>query len=145
VGADAQSVEAMAVETARWTKEWLGAGNRFTSDRVNRLLLAAFGRQDVRLDITDGVDAGHVFRSETLSLDDFWALARSDVDYLLVDMRLTQDLPVLGFYFEPWEPRSGKPISSAALRKFENVEGVGRIYDNGFIQIYDLRGMHARF
>jgi hypothetical protein len=144
VAADAQSVEAMAVGTARWTKEWMGPGNRFTSDRVNRLLLAGYGRQDVRLEIASGVNSARVFASATLSADDFWALAKSDVDFLLVDMRLTVDPPVLGFYFEPWEPRTGKPIAADALRKFEDIEGVGRIYDNGFIRIYDMRGMHVR-
>ncbi|MFC0242580.1 hypothetical protein [Rhodopseudomonas telluris] len=144
VAADAQSVEAMAVGTARWTKEWMGPGNRFTSDRVNRLLLAGYGRQDVRLDIAPGVNSARVFGSATLSGDDFWALAQSDVDFLLVDMRLTAAPPVLGFYFEPWEPRTDKPIAVDALSKFEDIEGVGRIYDNGFIRIYDMRGMHVR-
>ncbi|WP_420135229.1 hypothetical protein [Rhodopseudomonas sp.] len=144
VAADAQSVEAMAVGTARWTKEWMGPGNRFTSDRVNRLLLAGYGRQDVRLDIAPGVNSARVFGSATLSSDDFWALAKGNVDFLLVDMRLTAAPPVLGFYFEPWEPRTDKPIAVDALRKFEDIEGVGRIYDNGFIRIYDMRGMHVR-
>lgn len=144
VAADSQSVEAMALETARWTKEWMGAGNRFASDRVNSLLLAGYGRQDVRPDIAKGVHPSRVFKSETLSADDFWALANSPVDFLLVDMRLTTAPPVLGFYFEPWESRTGKPIPPAALRKFEDIEGVGRIYDNGFIRIYDMRGMHVR-
>jgi hypothetical protein len=144
VAADAQSVEAMAVETARWTKEWMGAGNRFAADRVNSLLLAGYGRQDVRLNITEGVNSARVFKSEILSGDDFWALANSPVDFLLVDMRLTTAPPVLGFYFEPWESRTGKPIEPAALRKFEDIEGVGRVYDNGFIKIYDMRGMHVR-
>jgi hypothetical protein len=59
-------------------------------------------------------------------------------------MRLTTAPPVLGYYFEPWETRTGKPIPPAALRKFEDIEGVGRIYDNGFLRIYDIRGMHVR-
>jgi hypothetical protein len=144
VAADGGSVEAMGIGTARWTREWLGPGNSFTSDRINRLLLAGYGRQDVRLDIAEGVNVARVFRSETLSTDDFWALARSDVDFLLVDLRLTTALPVLGFYFEPWEPRDGKPLSPTALLKFNDVKGVTRIYDNGYIVIYDVRGMHAR-
>ncbi len=144
VGADDQSIEPMGVATALWTKAWLGPGNRFTSDRINRLLLASYGRQDARLAVSEGVDAGRVFRAETLSSDEYWALAKGDIDFLLVDMRLSTALPVLGFYFEPWEPKSTAPLSPAALLKFNRIDGVTRIYDNGFIVIYDVRGLHER-
>jgi hypothetical protein len=144
VGADEQSIESMGIETALWTKAWLGPGNRFTSDRINRLLLAGYGRQDVKLAVSKGVDAGRVFRAKTLGSDNYWALANGDVDFLLVDLRLSTALPVLGFYFEPWEPRSATPLSAAALLKFDKVDGITRIYDNGYIVIYDVRGLHGR-
>jgi hypothetical protein len=98
VAADGQSVEPMGIETALWTKAWLGAGNRFTSDRSNRLLLAGYGRQDVRLRIVEGVETARVFTAEKPWLDEFYALTRSDI-----------------------------------------------VYDNGFIVIYDVRGLHERF
>jgi hypothetical protein len=144
VGADEQSIEPMGIETALWTKNWLGAGNRFTSDRINRLLLAGYGRQDVRVAVADGVDAGRVFRAEKLDSDEYWALAKGQIDFLLVDLRLSTALPVLGFYFEPWELKSTRPLSATALLKFDRVNGITRIYDNGFIVIYDVRGLHER-
>ncbi|MER8634095.1 hypothetical protein NKI77_28975 [Mesorhizobium opportunistum] len=143
VGADQDSIEPMGIETARWTKEWLGAGNRFTSDRINRLLLASYGRQDVRVRIKEGVDAARIFEGETLGSEEFWALAGSDIDFLLVDLRLTTAPPVLGFYFQPWQRQKGLPLSSAALLKFNDIPGVARIYDNGSIVIYDVRGLHG--
>jgi hypothetical protein len=143
VAADQASVEPMGIETARWTREWLGAGNRFTSDRINRLLLASYGRQDVRVKIVEGVAPARVFENETLEPDEFWALVRSDIDFLLVDLRLSTAPPVLGFYFEPWEAQQGKPISGAELLKFNDVKGITRIYDNGWIMIYDVRGLHG--
>jgi hypothetical protein len=144
VAADAESVEPMGIEAALWARTWLGPGNRFTADRVNRLLLASYGRQDVRVRIVEGVDAGWVFEAEKMGPDEFWALARSDIDFLLVDRRLSTALPVFGFYFEPWEARDGKPLSPAALLKFNDVDGITRIYDDGFIVIYDVRGLHGR-
>jgi hypothetical protein len=144
VGADGHSVEPMGIETALWTKTWLGPGNRFTSDRINRLLLAGYGRQDARLAVSQGVDAGRVFMSKTLEPDEYWGLAKGDIEFLLVDLRLSMALPVLGFYFEPWEPRATAPPSAAALLKFNNVKGISRIYDNGYIVIYDVRGLHER-
>lgn len=144
VGADEQSIEPMGIETALWTKRWLGPGNRFTSDRINRLLLAGYGRQDARVAVTDGVDAGRIFRAEQLDPDEYWSLANGPIDFLLVDLRLSTALPVLGFYFEPWEQRSTAPLSASALLKFDGIDGVTRIYDNGFIVIYDVRGLHGR-
>lgn len=143
VGADEQSIEPMGIETALWTKRWLGPGNRFTSDRINRLLLAGYGRQDARVAVADGVDAGRIFRAEQLDSDAYWALANGPIDFLLIDLRLSTALPVLGFYFEPWEPRSAAPLSAEALLKFDHIEGITRIYDNGFILIYDVRGLHG--
>jgi hypothetical protein len=144
VGADEQSIEPMGIETALWTRTWLGAGNRFTSDRINRLLLAGYGRQDARVAVAEGVDAGRVYRAEKLNSDEYWALAKGGIDFLLVDLRLSTSLPVLGFYFEPWEPKSTAPLSATALLKFDAVNGITRIYDNGFIVIYDVRGLHER-
>jgi hypothetical protein len=143
VASDAQSIEHLGIETALWTKEWLGPGNRFIGDRVNRLLLAGYGRQDVRTKLNDAVYAARAFRNEKLSSDDFYALARSELDFLLVDLRLTTGSPVLGFYFEPWETQQGKRLSAAELLKFNDVKGVTRTYDNGSIIIYDIRGLHA--
>ena len=144
VGADEQSIEPMGIETALWTRAWLGAGNRFTADRINRLLLAGYGRQDARTEIIEGVDAGRVFEAEKMGPEEFWSLVKSDIDFLLVDRRLSTAPPVLGFYFEPWEARDGKPLSPTALLKFNDVDGITRIYDNGFIVIYDIRGLHGR-
>jgi hypothetical protein len=144
VAADAQSIEPMGIETALWAREWLGAGNRFTADRVNRLLLASYGRQDVRVKIIEGVETGRLFEAEKPWPDELWALMRSDIDFLLVDLRLSTDLPVLGFYFEPWDEGRGKPLPADALLKFNDVEGISRVYDNGFMVIYDVRGLHGR-
>ncbi|MER8406067.1 hypothetical protein NKH16_15150 [Mesorhizobium sp. M1307] len=142
VAADQESIEPMGIETARWTKEWLGPGNRFTSDRINRLLLAEYGRQDARVKIKEGVFAARIFEGETLGPDNFWALARSDIDFLLVDLRLSTAPPVLGFYFEPWQGQQETPPAGAELLKFNDIKGVTRIYDNGWIVIYDVRALH---
>lgn len=142
-GADSESMEPMAVQAARWTKERLGVGNGFIADRVNRLLLAGYGRQDVRVDVVEGVTTARIYEAEQLEGDNLYALARSDVDFLLVDMRLSQAQPVFGFYFEPWDPNH-EALLPEALLKFDRVDGVVRIYDNGWIRIYDVRGLHDR-
>lgn len=143
VAADGGSVEAMGIETARWSRQWLDPGNRFAADRINLVLLATYGRQDVRTKVAQGVYSSRVFENETLGPNEFWALARSDLDFLLVDLRLTTAPPVLGFYFQPWDARQGTPLSGTELLKFNDVKGITRIYDNGWIIIYDVRGLHG--
>ncbi|GKQ49672.1 hypothetical protein [Bradyrhizobium sp. Ce-3] len=143
VAADAQSIEQMGIETSLWTKQWLGPGNRFTADRINRLLLAGYGRQDVRTKINEGVYAARAFRHESLGSDDFYALSKSKLDFLMVDLRLTTASPILGFYFEPWEPQQGVRLSAAELLKFNTVKGITRTYDNGYLIIYNVRGLHG--
>lgn len=145
VAADQESIEPMGIETARWAKEWLGAGNHFITDRINSILLASYGRQDVRIKVKEGVDSAGIFEAETFGPGEFWGLAGSDIDFLLVDRRLSTAPPVLGFYFQPWQRRQGTPISAAALLKFNDVKGVTRIYDNGWIVIYDVRELHDNF
>ena len=62
---------------------------------------------------------------------------------LLVDLRLSTAPPELGFYFEPWQQQQGKPLSGEELLKFNDIQGITRIYDNGWIVIYDVRGLHG--
>ena len=145
VGADAGSVEPMAIETALWTKEHLGPGNRFVGDRVGRLLLAGYGRQDVMIDVAEGVSTGRVYSADALPPDDLWSLGTSKVDFMMVDMRLSTAPPLLGYYFDPWERSDDQRLSPRALLKFDDVKGIGRVYDNGWIKIFDVRGLHARF
>ncbi len=51
--------------------------------------------------------------------------------------------PASGFYYEHDEPSGGKPISSEAIEKFADLEGLDRIYDNGAIAIYDTAALRS--
>jgi hypothetical protein len=144
-GADAESVEPMSIETAHWTRDWLGPGNHFIADRVNRLLLGSYGRQDEKINLIDGVSISRIYEAEKLPPDDLYVLAKSDVDFMLVDMRLSRFPSVFGFYFDPWESSNGAPLSAKALLKFDDIDGIARVYDNGWMKIYDVRGLHGRF
>jgi hypothetical protein len=66
------------------------------------------------------------------------------IHYLVIDMRITQGAPLYGYYFENWEQKvvpTKIPLNPAALQKFDNLPNVSRIYDNGNIRIYDIRGL----
>ena len=74
-------------------------------------------------------------------------LARHGVEYVLIDRRLADSVPQSRFYVEPGEfarPNADDPLPKAALSKFDGHLGSDRIYDNGSIQIYDVRALsHA--
>lgn len=143
VSADAESIEPMGIATAQWAKKWLGEGNRFAADRTNQLLLATYGQQDVVTTIADGVDESRVYLAPRLSGDALYPIRAGKIDYLLADLRLTASPPVLGHNFEADERGEGKPPPPGWLLKFDNAPWAGRVFDNGWIVIYDVSALRA--
>ena len=144
VAADPDSIEPMGIGAAVWAKTWLGAGNKFAADRVNRTLLAGYGQQDVVTSIADRLDDSRIFLADGLSPDVLYPIKAGKLDYLLVDLRVTTAPAVLGHYFEETEPGHGSPPPPSALLKFDADKKVARIFDNGWIVIFDVRALHDR-
>ncbi len=145
VGADAQSIEAMGIGAAKWSRKWLGPGQRFAADRVNQILLATYGRQNPISTQLDGLDiSGLVFAGDVWA-DELKIIKNARIDYVMVDLRLTQALPILGAYFEAGEDPSIHmiPPEPTALLKFNKIEGISRPFDNGAAIVYDVRYLHA--
>ena len=97
-------------------------------------LLSTYGRHD-----TVGAS---LYEDPVWGLRDQQLLASAAVDYLWVDLRMSQQLPAEGGYY-PGDPDTGKhtaPLPRAGLTKFDGVPGVSRVYDSGDIEIYDMRG-----
>lgn len=143
VGADPESIEPMGINAAIWAREWLGEGNRFAADRVNRTLLATYGQQQIVTTINDGVDEARTFLGNSLSPDTLYPIRQGRIEYLLVDLRLTTARAVLGAYYEKGEPGNGWPPPPSSLLKFGGSDRVGRVFDNGWIVMFDVRGLRA--
>lgn len=146
VSADAASIEPMSVACALWTKEWLGPGRHFVADRVNQLLLSGFGGQLVSTTLGQGYDAGVVIISRQLGRNESALIKTLGLDYLLVDLRLSTGLPVVGSYFDGGSADAmlTKPPQPASMLKFNSVPGVSRIFDNGYSVIFDVRALSGR-
>jgi len=144
--ADQLSVEPMGIEAAQWTKTWLGPDRRFVADRINRILLTTYGEQQVVTQLNDEIDTSWLLFGEKLGSDEMDALKEASVDYLLIDMRLTQALPRLGVYFETGEDERlhETPPDARNLQKFNRVPHVSRPYDNGYIVLYDVASLVKR-
>ncbi len=145
VAADPRSVEPQGISAAEWARQHLGAGNRFMTDRTNRLLLATYGDQRPISAAGDRIDVKAVYFARGLGEAEIRILQGTGVRYVLIDRRLSQSLPYVGVYVERGEILTAGPhrvpIDPAALAKFDDQPGVSRIFDSGDIQIYDVRGL----
>jgi hypothetical protein len=60
------------------------------------------------------------------------------VQYVETDTRLTKTLSPNGVYFPGDTTTPTKPLALANLTKFNHIQGVARVYDDGTITFYDL-------
>lgn len=143
--ADAASIEPTGISAAEWANAWLGPGNRFISDRVNNLLLATYGQQRILTPLYDQIEAGPLLLlSETIGKPELELIREHDLGFIMSDLRLTTDLPAFGFYMNPSSEIDRDyrmPLEPELLLKFNDVEGIDRVFDNGNILIFDVRGL----
>ena len=64
-----------------------------------------------------------------------------EVHYVVTDSRLTKAIPPSGSFFPGESELSLKPIPAANLNKYNHVNGISRVYDDGDIKIYDLQSL----
>jgi hypothetical protein len=150
VSADNRSVDQLALQAASWEQQNLPAQSLVYSDRVNGLLAGVYGDLHLLTPLSSGIDQGAL---STLLLagpsgrDVDVACgnrAQNRVQFLIADARLATSLPHLGVYIDNGEDLFGfrkSPPPPDALTKFDNVAGAQRIFDDGDIRIYDLRGL----
>lgn len=142
--ADARSIEPEGIQAALWARSDLGANNRIATDRINQILMGTYGDQRIVSSIEDKIDISPVFLSTWLGPDEMAILRQGGIHYLVVDLRLTRSLPLLGFYYEQSEEGAFQrttPISTGALTKFNTVPQINRVFDSGDIVIYDTGGL----
>lgn len=130
------SVEPKGVATAQWALGWLFAGNRIAADETNYTLMGTYGQQDTMRGVAE------LYYSPTFRDADRDLVAQAAIRYVLVDRRMSQQLPADGEYFpdDPLTHQHTRPLPIENLDKFDHVTGTHRIYDSGDIVIYDLQG-----
>lgn len=134
VVADGLSIEPEGIQAATWSLTQLGPNNRMATDRINQMLMSTYGEQRVVTRLYDNVDISPLFYAPQLDLNEIGLLRYAGIRYLVVDLRLSDSLPLIGFYFENDRPTA--PISSEALTKFNTVLPLNRLFDSGNIIMY---------
>ena len=144
ISADARSVDADNLAAALWLNANIPKNSVVYGDRTSGLLAAAYGDQQTVLHVSTNIDASRLLLDPQFTDKDIALIRATKLDYLIVDKRLSTGLPHQQYYIESGEfggdNRTG-PVSAAALAKFASVPGVVRVYDNGSLDIYDVRGL----
>jgi hypothetical protein len=136
VGGVERSIGPEEIAVGNWLAAALGPGNRITADFGNDPMVGTYGNQTP----VDGNAFLYLSPTYTQAIEREALL--QGIQYVLTDLRLTQQLPASGQYF-PQDPNTGKythPLPLVDMTKFNNASGVTRIFDSGDIVIYDLFG-----
>ncbi len=139
--ADGHSIEEQGIESAQWSYTHLAPNSRVATDRINQVLQAVYGGQYIVSELETKLDVSPIFLDQNFGASDMALLREAHIRYLVVDMRLTQSRPLLGFYYEQSEAgayRHLKPIDAQAFEKFRTLQGIETIFDGGDIIIYDM-------
>jgi hypothetical protein len=138
VGSFERSVDPQNLAAARWTGAWLGRGHRITADATGWILLASYSYQS-----PIAGEAAAAYYSPEFGLRDAQLLDQLSVEYVWVDLRMSEQTPASGAYFtgDPESGRHSAPVPRANLTKFGDLPGVNLVYDGGDIRIYDVRNL----
>ncbi|MCA0453701.1 MAG: hypothetical protein LCI00_06985 [Chloroflexi bacterium] len=146
VSADTRSIENQGVEASKWVEANIPHDSRVSADRINTLLLAVYGEQRPITHLSDSTYLASVFTAPVVGDTELELMRRVEVEYLLVDKRLSTSLPLVGVYFEGGEPNGNRytvPMPLESLEKFANLANVSRVFDDGNISIYDVRALNV--
>lgn len=141
-----RSVDPYSVSAARWAGANIPRGTLIVTDSVNGTLAISRGLNPQRGEV-NGEPVSRVFFSRTLGPLDRGIIRFDHIAYLIVDRRLSQSAPLDGRYFEGGDPtgfKAERGIPLPALTKFDGARGVGKVYDNGPIAVYDVRAISDR-
>jgi hypothetical protein len=115
-----------------WSAQELGPGNRIASDNGIYPVFIGYGGQNPLQQISQ------LYSTPTWSAPVALYATQQGVQYVETDTRLTKSLPPAGTYFPGTTTFATSTIPLANLTKYDNVNGVARVYDDGTIRIYDI-------
>jgi hypothetical protein len=138
--ADTRSVDARSMNMALWASQNLESSQRFAADRINGLLIVAYGHQYQVTGSWSNLNVPGIFLDIPFSEVEYRTLCEGKINYLVIDYRFTSYVPMLGFYYESGESkqRYQEPLERAVLDKFKVLDELSLIYDDGTFSIYQV-------
>lgn len=150
VSAEARTQDPYTLAAVRWAQAHLPAGSTVVADRIPADLLASEARLWPISAPEDGYEPAVLYFSATWGSYQARVIKGLSINYLYVDQRLAQSLPLVGYYFYPGEigVTSGSSanitqvrLTRADLTKFAQVPGLTAIYRLGPVTIYGTAGL----
>lgn len=138
------SVDPQELAIGTWSLKELGPGNVIAADQGLYPVLIGYGNQNPQQTVTFlyTTPKWSSIVPETSPPQNAAQMASGlNIQYVETDTRLTKSLPPAGNYFtDQLQGASGK-IPIADLTKYNHIEGVARVYDDGTINFYSIQSL----
>jgi hypothetical protein len=137
--ADPRSMTGDVFAAADWLRAHRGLNNVIVGDRTMEAVFGSYGQQNPPSDEFGGVQLWKIFFPTRISSGVLRELNSVRAKYVVIDNRITTQVPRQGWYFSPHEPGAEtrtRPLDPASLEKFGRSRYFARVYDNGHIAIY---------
>jgi hypothetical protein len=138
--ADPLSMTAEVFAASNWLEGRYGRNNIVTGDRAGFEVFGGYGNQNVISGQENGARPWRIFFPRSITQPVLTELDRDRVRFLVIDRRITEQVPIVDWYYSPNEPQSGtrtEPLAKASLDKFASSPLFDRIYDAGNVLIYE--------
>jgi hypothetical protein len=139
VDAFESGVDPAAVDASRWVGANLPPNAKVACDFMMCSLVGGYGPQSANSGLAD------IFYAPSFDQRTRRLLSERGIEYVIVDRRIYSQQPIghLYFDFETDGQQARSPIPLRALEKFSRSPKVDRVYDNGPVAVYDVRGLNG--
>jgi hypothetical protein len=141
VSADFRTEDPETLAAVDWAAAHLPAGSTVVADRDPAVLLASQARLWPETSPQQGFVPAQLYFSPTWGAQQTAIVKGLHIDYLYVDTRLADSLPMLGYYISEGETPKPTRITVADVAKFAHVPGLKPVYHHGPVTIYDTAGL----
>lgn len=136
VDAVTRSTDQRTLEAGSWIGTHLGVKTTVAADSTEESLLSSVAGVPVLPNVVN------LFETEGYTPADASLVQALKLQYIFADSRLTEEVPADGADF-PRDPLDGHyvhPLPVESLAKFDHIPGVSRVFDDGVIVMYGVKG-----
>ena len=138
VAADGGSIVSQPLAMAEWARGEV-RGGRFAAPTADANMLLTPGGKDVTAGPSPDVE--DILTDPNLASWQLPLLRENDLRYVVVDRRKVSADGIRGYYFSRDDsPDSNPLLPIGVVGKFQSLPGAARLYSNGAITVFDLKG-----
>jgi hypothetical protein len=141
VSAEGRTLDPETIAAADWVAKNLPSGSNIVADRMPADFLATQARQWPVPQPQHGPDSALLYFSDAWGPQQTAIVKSLHINYLYVDTRLADSLPLIGYYIYEGETPKPTRITVADVNKFAHVPGLKAVYHHGPVTIYDTSGL----